>query len=73
MTDHTATMSSEEYVNSFGVACPCCRKTEGVQAEGNVEISFNSAYQNIVCVESLGGCGKEWTDEYPLTGFDAVE
>lgn len=73
MSDTQNRMTDEEYVSGYGLTCPYCRKSEGVQTSGSIEVGVNVAMQNVVCNESEGGCGAEWTDEYCLSGYSPVE
>ncbi len=57
-------LTNKEYVEEEGTVCPNCGDSSISGA--SVEITYNKAYQNILCHY----CGAEWTDVYELTGFD---
>jgi len=58
--------TSEEYVATGGVICPFCESSNIRGA--SLESSHGHVYQDCECDD----CGKEWTDEYVLTGYSPV-
>lgn len=72
MRDPLKPMPNNEYLEHGGQHCPYCWKSDGVSA-GEMQIDSMEAWQNVVCDAEHGGCGKEWTDLYKLTGWKPVE
>lgn len=73
MSNKHKQMTAKEYVENDGIVCPFCHTTDGVQAQGKAEVSGTTAFQSVECMEFLGGCGAEWTDEYVLSNYSPVE
>lgn len=57
-------MSRAAYVKIHGSQCPFCYSNyiEG----GHTEVDAAGAFQEIKCLT----CGREWIDEYKLTGYN---
>lgn len=67
-------MTNEQYLAAGGLKCPYCGG-ENLKA-GDISVDGSYAWQEVVCGQpqfDLPGCGKEWHDEYRLTGFVPVE
>ena len=63
-----AMMTDEQYVNRIGLACPFCESTN-VRTVDALEADGGCAWQECACSD----CGKAWTDQYALTGFNPTE
>lgn len=57
----------KEYVKSGGVSCPYC-DSKDIRA-GETDTQDDAIFRNVVCEN----CGKQWTDEYTLTGMTIEE
>lgn len=58
-------LNDEEYTQRGGVICPVCHRTDGVTSTSDLEVSYNTAFQDIEC----SNCGSSWTDEYELVRY----
>ena len=58
-------LTSEQYVKSGGLLCPCCGE-KAIERDSMVEVDGDSAYQKVHCTE----CGQQWYDLYKLTGYE---
>jgi transposase-like protein len=54
----------QNYLKQDGVRCPYCNTTD-IESLGPAEVSSSGVFQDIHC----NGCGRNWTDEYTLTGI----
>lgn len=54
----------EYYLQNSGLRCPHC-KTSCISAQ-DIDYNDSSIYQHVICEE----CGRQWTDEFELTGVD---
>lgn len=59
-------LTSEEYAARAGGCCPFCMSHDITGGASNFD--SNVAWMNVRCNE----CGKEWADEYILTGYSEV-
>ena len=59
-------MTPEQYTACGGVRCPFCNSHD-IEA-GSTTVEQGKIYQDVEC----NACGKEWTDEYKLTGYVEV-
>lgn len=62
--EDTANTSTEDYLRLGGCICPFC-KSRDLFTKGSPELQESGVEQNVGCE----ACGKEWTEEYALTGF----
>ena len=60
-------MSEKDYVMRSGIPCPFC-ESEDVDTTGPVQTDIGVAWQPVFCND----CGKEWNDQYTLTGFAPI-
>lgn len=65
-------LTQQDYVASRGKSCPFCKNRTALQA-GSVEVCGSQAYQNVTCMEDAGGCGAQYTDDFELVGFSAID
>lgn len=61
-------MSEAQYVRGYGMKCPVCGSTSGVQGD-DVEIDAGSASQESSCSD----CNSSWCDRYLLDGYDNLK
>lgn len=57
----------EEYIRIGGAKCPYCDSED--MDSGQFQADQYRAWQDVKCC----GCGREWTDEYGLTGITEME
>lgn len=58
-------MTNEQYVEAGGICCPYC-KCANIRVTSRIETGDTiHAFQDCKC----NNCGKEWTEEYVLTGY----
>lgn len=67
-------LTDEQYVADCGNKCPYCHG-EGIMS-GEVNVDGKYASQAVKCGDerfNIPGCGKEWYDEFILTGWSPKE
>ncbi len=63
------TITDKEYVDSAGLKCPICKKTETVRIVGPIEVAGGVGWQDCICK----ACDAKWTDDYRLIGYNGPE
>tara|TARA_R110000824_G_scaffold116312_8_gene267696 strand:- start:492 stop:710 length:219 start_codon:yes stop_codon:yes gene_type:complete len=62
-------LTSQEYVEKLGLACPNCQSTQGVDGISGVQTDDGIAWQEIECTL----CSACWLDNYTLVGYSELE
>lgn len=57
-------LTPQEYVAYDGIRCPFC-ESNTAETIGSLESNHGMVFQDCECRD----CGKQWTDEYSLTGY----